>query len=145
MLYFMIIILLTLSMHPYFIIRSYLITFVYTLPTFLIKCSFIIPQSIGDGGQGWCNAILYIFWNRKICERLIMNPFRMIYLHVGEYVLHSGSASHNTTFAIRSCTNDSGPSVWKTSTQWHDRDGEERGSRFLFEEAAAETSSVNLT
>lgn len=29
---------------------------------------------MGDGGQGWCNAILYIFWSPKIRERLILTP-----------------------------------------------------------------------
>ena len=29
-------------------------------------------QSIGDGGQGWCNAILYILFSPNIRRRLVL-------------------------------------------------------------------------
>ena len=31
-------------------------------------------QAVGDGAQGWCNAILYVFLSPTIRKRLILNP-----------------------------------------------------------------------
>jgi len=31
-------------------------------------------QALGDGGQGWANAILYIFSSKIMREKMIVNP-----------------------------------------------------------------------
>jgi hypothetical protein len=36
---------------------------------------FSILQAIGDGGQGWGNAILYVFFSPEIRRRLFGEPF----------------------------------------------------------------------
>ena len=38
------------------------------------KKTIFISQAVGDGAQGWCNAILYIFLSPTIRRRLILDP-----------------------------------------------------------------------
>jgi len=38
----------------------------------------ILFQAIGDGGQGWANAILYIFSSKTMREKMIVNPAKRI-------------------------------------------------------------------
>jgi G protein-coupled receptor 157 len=45
-----------------------------------------ILQSLGDGAQGWANAILYVFWSPKIRKRLILNPLGHCCLYVAGYI-----------------------------------------------------------
>ena len=33
-------------------------------------------QAIGDGGQGWCNAILYIFFSATTRQKLFRHPLK---------------------------------------------------------------------
>lgn len=42
---------------------------------------------MGDGGQGWCNAILYIFWSPKIRERLILTPLYLCCLKLSQILI----------------------------------------------------------
>ena len=50
------------------------ITILFELfPTHYCMCHlYISPQAVGDGGQGWGNAILYIFLSPMVRERLII-------------------------------------------------------------------------
>ncbi len=41
------------------------------VPLYMHSLSLLFPQAIGDGGQGWGNAILYIFLSSVIRERLL--------------------------------------------------------------------------
>ena len=42
------------------------------------------PQAIGDGGQGWGNALLYIFFSPRIRKRLFGEPFNKCLLTTEE-------------------------------------------------------------
>ena len=37
----------------------------------VILSTFFLFQSVGDGGQGWCNGILYILLSPNIRQRLL--------------------------------------------------------------------------
>lgn len=43
-----------------------------------------MPQAIGDGGQGWGNALLYIFLSPSIRKRLFGEPFNKCLLATEE-------------------------------------------------------------
>ncbi len=42
------------------------------------------PQAVGDGGQGWCNAILYVFLSSTMRRRLFVKPARGCLQVLGE-------------------------------------------------------------
>ena len=54
-------------------IRTYLYRFFYVLFN-----DIIIIQAIGDGGQGWGNAVLFIMFSKSIHERLFINPMKRL-------------------------------------------------------------------
>ena len=63
---------------------------------------FLILQAIGDGAQGWGNAILYIFLSPTIRRRLIINPCNRCLntaMERAAILLESDSRSHSTTTA----------------------------------------------
>lgn len=54
---------------------------------------------MGDGGQGWCNALLYIFLSPAIRERLILKPLFLFFrpcIRNGSYAKRQ-SFRHNST------------------------------------------------
>ena len=62
-------------------------------------------QAVGDGGQGWGNAILYIFFSPVMRSRLFKEPFEDCYDTIKDKLytrddynslVHSGEI-HNTT------------------------------------------------
>lgn len=44
----------------------------------IISLLFFHPQAVGDGGQGWGNAILYIFLSSAIRHKLFGEPCKMV-------------------------------------------------------------------
>lgn len=57
-------------------------------------------QAVGDGAQGWCNAILYILLSPTIRQRLILDPCNKclnITIEKASLLLESDTRSHTTT------------------------------------------------
>ena len=62
-------------------------------------CFPLILQAIGDPGQGWGNAILYIFMSPMMRERLFCKPCRRSFRRIGRVLL---------TFAPSTASADAG-------------------------------------
>lgn len=61
-------------------------------------------QAVGDGAQGWANAVLYIFLSPVIRNRLCINPFNKclnIAIEKAAHFLESDSESRATNFSER--------------------------------------------
>ena len=62
---------------------------------------------MGDGGQGWCNAILYIFLSPKIRERLILTPLYLCCLKLSQILVpvtyFSRSKLSSTPAQVHAC------------------------------------------
>ena len=60
---------------------------------------FMLPvcfsQAIGDPGQGWGNAILYVFMSPVVRKQLITNPLRKLIRKAGRAMLAVGGDSSN--------------------------------------------------
>ena len=52
-------------------------------------------QGIGDPGQGWGNAILYIFMSPVVRKQLITNPLRKLIRNTGRAMVAVGGDSSN--------------------------------------------------
>lgn len=65
-------------------------------------------QCIGDGAQGWVNALLYIFWSPKIRQRLIINPLGTFCFAIATRLAPS-SRFPNTLTAVTSPSRRSAP------------------------------------
>ena len=55
-------------------------------------------QAVGDTGQGWGDAILYILFSREIRKRLFLNPLKQILqkcCSVGKYIRRVNQQRHN--------------------------------------------------
>ena len=65
-----------------------------SMPTFI----YIYMQAVGDTGQGWGDAILYILFSREIRKRLFLNPLKQILqkcCSVGKYIRRVNQQRHN--------------------------------------------------
>ena len=52
-------------------------------------------QAIGDPGQGWGNAILYVFMSPVVRKQLITNPLRKLIRKTGRAMMAVGGDSSN--------------------------------------------------
>ena len=52
-------------------------------------------QAIGDPGQGWGNAILYVFMSPVVRKQLITNPLRKLIRKTGRAMMAMGGNSSN--------------------------------------------------
>ena len=65
------------------------------LLSFMLPVHFIYWQAIGDPGQGWGNAILYVFMSPVVRKQLITNPLRKLIRKTGRAMLAVGGDSSN--------------------------------------------------
>ena len=49
-----------------------------------VSLSLLYMQAIGDGGQGWCNALLYVFFSPTIRRRMFVKPCEQCLRKVGD-------------------------------------------------------------
>lgn len=49
-------------------------------------------QAVGDGGQGWANALLFVIFSKNIRRRLFIEPLRRICIQTRQAESNTGQA-----------------------------------------------------
>lgn len=66
------------------------------------RLSFVLLQAVGDPGQGWGNALVFVCFSAKVRQKLFVRPMRILFNRLlllrsqGNPVFSSGVLRYNT-------------------------------------------------